>query len=425
MPKHTLLLALSITFASAWAAQAQPVAMQRVYVVSTAVDPELEAIAGRVGAAARAALRRVDGADWQRADQRFLGYDDNTLEKLRIARVKLEEGRTAYLDLRLDEATTLLVEAVENFDQAMSALEDPADLGTALLFLGAAQTYNNDRRGAARTFTRLHVQMPHLVPDPNLFPPDVIDRYNQAAVRARDGQVTVESDPPGSMAYVDFIPRGLTPVTIGDLPRGEHTIRVVSPGSTPYIENAETGGRRGAASVNAFLLPVDGNEGLDEAVNGIAGHEMRTADGPIGEVGRILDLDKIGVIRVSYGDSQETVKLELVVFDVHNRRRVLRGEVQAPRALGELEEVVARAVQQSIENVLSPQAVDEQHPTFVDLTPTVPETPVERDPLYKKWWLWAAIGAVVVVGAVVTIAVVAGRSDPIGQDSNGQVVFRF
>lgn len=405
---------------------ATPVAMQRIYMVSTAVDPELEALSGRVGAAARAALRRVPSADWQRADQRYLGYDDNTLEKLRVAREKLELGRTAYLDLRLDEATVLLRDAVENFDQAMSALEDPTDLGQALLFLGAVQVYNNDRRGAQRTFERLHIQMPHIQPDPNVFAPDVVERYEQSRIRANDAQITVESDPPGAVAYVDFIPRGLSPVTVGDLPRGEHTIRVVAPGSTPYIENAESGGRRGPATVSAFLLPVEGNEGLAAAVAGIAGSELRSADGAVGEVARILDLDKIGVIRVAYGESQETIRLELVIFDAHSGRRVLRGEVVAPRALGELEDVVTRAVQQAVENALNPQVgQDGETPIAIDLTPEVPDEPEPRDPLYKKWWLWAAVGGVVVVGAVIGIAVAASGGSDVGQDTGGQVVFQF
>lgn len=416
----------AVEIASETPTAAPPVQMQRIYIVSTAVDPELEAISGRVGAAARAALRRVPSADWQTADQRYLGYDDNTLEKLRVARERLEMGRTAYLDLRLDEATVLLREAVENFDLAMSALEDPTDLGQALLFLGAVQVYNGDRRGAQRTFERLHVQMPHIQPDPNVFAPDVVQRYAQARVRGNDAQVTVESDPPGAVTYVDFIPRGLSPVTVGDLPRGEHTIRVVAPGSTPYIENATSGGRRGPATVSAFLLPVEGNEGLSGAVAGIVGSELRAADGSIAEVARILDLDKIGVIRVAYGDSEDTIRLELVIFDASSGRRVLRGEVIAPRALGELEDVVTRAVQQAVENALNPRVgEDDESALTVDLTPEVPDEEPVRDPVYKKWWLWAAVGGVLVAGAVVGVAVAAGGGSNVGQDTGGQVVFQF
>ncbi|MEM9068433.1 MAG: PEGA domain-containing protein [Myxococcota bacterium] len=407
--------------------QAQDVARERIYVVAAALDPELEDEAARAAAAARAALRSVDGADWQAADQRFLGYDDNTLARLVEARENLSEGRAAYVDLRLDEAVTLLEAAVDNFNQAMSALEDPSDLGNALLYLGAAQAFNGDDRGAQATFRRLHIQMSHIRPDPNEFPPDVVSRWEAAAPRRSDGVVSVESDPPGAVAYVDFIPRGLTPLTVDGLARGEHTVRVTAPGATPYIENVEITRRQREGSVAAFLLAHDEMEGLPEAVRGITGHELQVGDGAIAEVAQFLELDKIGVIRVSYGDSQDTVKLELVMFDVSSQRRVLRGEVQAPRAFGELEAVVQRSIAQGVENVLNPQVGedDERIPAETVITGDNPESGEREDPLYKKWWLWAAVGGAVVLGAVIAIAVTQSGGNNLGRDQGGQVVFEF
>jgi len=419
----------AIAPARAWAQEGAndgPVAMQRVYVVAAALDPELEDEAARAAAAARAALRGVPGADWEAADQRFLGYDDNTMARLREARVQLEEGRSAYIDLRLDEAVQLLSSAVDGFNQALSALEDPSDLGNALLYLGAAQAFNGDNRGATETFRRLRVQMPHIVPDPNEFPPAVVARWEAAEPRRTDGQITIESDPSGAIAYVDFIPRGLTPVTVDGLARGEHSVRVTSPGSTPYIENTTLTRRRRQQTVNAFLMAHEEMEGLPEAVAGIAGHSLQVGDGAIAEVARLLELDKIGVIRVSYGDSQDTVKLELVMFDVASQRRLLRGEVQAPRAFGELEAVVQRSITQGVENVLRPRVGEDTEGLQTETVITGPEPADEDDDaLTKKWWFWTAIGGVVVVGAVVAIVATQVGGDDLGQDPGGQVVFEF
>lgn len=406
-----------------------PVAMQRIYVVAAAIDPELEAVAARAGAAARAAMRRVPGADWQAADQRYLGYDDNTLMRLREAREALAAGRAAYLELRLDEATQLLQSAVENFNQALSALEDPSDLGDALLYLGASQSFNGDTRAARETFERLHAQMPHIQPDPEIFPPDVVSRYEEAAPRRTDGVITVESDPPGAVAYIDFIPRGLTPVTVDGLARGEHSVRTASPGSTPYIENAQITRRQTEHQITAFLMAIDGAEGLADAVGGITGHELQEGDGPIATVAQVLELDKIGVIRVSYGDSRDTVKLELVMFDAASGRRLLRGEVMAPRALGELEEVVGRSIEAAIENVLRPtQGNDDENiigqEIVVDPVGTTNDDD-DEDSIVGKWWFWTAIGGAVVLGAVIAIAVVASGGEDLGQDRGGQVVFEF
>ncbi len=35
----------------------------------------------------------------------------------------------------------------------------------------------------------------------------------------------------------------------------------------------------------------------------------------------------------------------------------------------------------------------------------------ERTPVYKKWWLWTIVGAVVVAAVVVPVAVIEGSSD--------------
>jgi tetratricopeptide (TPR) repeat protein len=39
------------------------------------------------------------------------------------------------------------------------------------------------------------------------------------------------------------------------------------------------------------------------------------------------------------------------------------------------------------------------------LVTATPAAPAERQPLYKKWWLWTAVGGAVVIGGVVAIAV--------------------
>jgi tetratricopeptide (TPR) repeat protein len=46
-------------------------------------------------------------------------------------------------------------------------------------------------------------------------------------------------------------------------------------------------------------------------------------------------------------------------------------------------------------------------------TLTVQPAP-HRKPLYKQWWLWTTVGAVVIVGVAVTVGVVAGSGSPNG-----------
>lgn len=421
-----LLTTLAARPAAAQEAEGETLQRQRIYIVSHALEPELEAVAARAGSAARAALREVEAADWSAADQRFLGYDNAALQHITEARRLLEEGSQAYLDLQLDNATELLGQAIEEFDASQSALEDESGLGQALLYLGASYVFNGQTRTGRRVFERLHRQMPHIKPDPNEFPPEVVEQYERSAPRSNDGAIHIMSDPSGAIAYVDFVPRGQTPITVTGLPPGEHTVRLTRPGATPYIEQVDLG--RGQSEVQAFLMDAQGNEGMAEMVAGITGHELEEGDGPIRQVGELLELDKIGVIRVSYGDSRDQVKLEMVIFDVASGRRVLRGEVQAPRALGELEPVVQRAVKQGVENVLRPQ-VGSDDETIIGGGEVIGGggggDDDEGKPIWKEWWLWTAVGAAVVIGVVVTAVVVAGGDSDLGQNPNGQVVIEF
>ena len=403
-------------------AQAQS---KRIYVIADALDPELENVAARAGSSARGALRAIEDAEWQDADRRFLGYDESTAGRLHEARDLLEQGRAAYLDLQLDRAIELLGQSLDLFDSSLAAVEDPTELGQVLLYLGASQEFNGNSRAARRTFERMQLQMPHVRPDPDEFPPQVVDRYNEAAPAPGSGSVSVASDPPGATAYVDFIPRGTTPITVAELARGQHLIRVAQPGATPYLEPVEI---RRSAQVNAFLMEAEGNEGMAAAIASITGQQLESATGPLQEVGNLLNLDLIGMIRVSFGDTPQTVKLVFAIFEVASGRRIFRGELQAPRAPGELELSVRSAVTAAVETVLDPAqaAVDtEDSNRDPDVDADVDDDDDDGESIIGKWWFWTAIGGAVLLGAVIAIAVVASGGDELGSQNGTQVVLEF
>ncbi len=403
---------------------------QTAYVVAVSTSDELEPVAARVGAAARASLRRIDGVRWQQPDQAYLGYTDFMMQRLSRGRERLEAGRQAYLNLELDQAVELLGGAIDDFDVAAPALEDPQDLGDALLFLGASQTFAGQSRAARRTFERLHVQMPHIQPDPNLFNPDVLQRYEQAAPRGgASAGLTIESEPPGAVAYVDFVPRGRTPVTIDGLMQGVHNVRVTRPGATPFVQQVEL--RRGASEqVNAFLEDVEATSGLSDAVQALATADVEEMQGgPIAEIAMLLELDTIGLIRVSPGGGGASVQLELFVYDVSTGRRVLRMHGPAPTAPGELESSVQRLVASGLEAAFRPQgqASDtETIPAFqTDVTPP-DDGPVDGEPaFYEQWWFWAGAGAAVALGVILTLVLTSGGGDDLGSDPGGQVILEF
>lgn len=404
----------------------------RAYVVAVPATPELEPVAARVGAAARASLRSLSGVEWAGADRHFLGYSDYTYQHLAAAREKLESGRQHYLNLELPEAIAGLRSAVEDFDASGAALEDPADLGEALLFLGASLVFEGQNREARRVFGRLHVQMPYLEPDANLFNPEILEEYERSAPRDANNpqsSITVESEPSGAIVYVDYVARGRTPMTVEGLAAGHHVVRVTRPGATPFVQDVTTR-RRGNEPVNAFLEDNDGTPGLADAAHGLREHDLESMeDGDaLHQIAQALEVDHIGVIQVS-GDGDDQVDLRFVMFDVATGEHspALVGPVAT--AFGSLEGGVQQLVSQGLAVGLSEAAAatdEERIPAQGEPTP-IRGTADPAPPFYETWWFWTIVGVVVVGG--VTAGIIAGVSasggEDLGQDPGGQIILTF
>ena len=412
--------------------EVDPVPPQTVYLLAVPTTPDLESVAARVGAASRAALRRVPGARWEQPDKAFLGYTDFMLERLRRGRERLTEGRQAYLNLELERAIELLAGAIEDFDVAAAAMEDPQDLGEALLYLGASQTFAGQARATRRTFQRLHQQMPHIQPDPNIFNPDVVRRYEAAAPRdaaSPSASVQIESEPQGAIAYVDFVPRGRTPLTVDALMGGIHTVRVTRPGATPFVQQVDLGARE-AGEVNAFLEDNEATAGLAEQVQALAVEttEQMESGTAIADIAAVLAVDKIGIIRVSPSGGEDAVELELLMYDVENGRRVLRAHGPAPTQLGALEAAVQELVASGLDVALRHREARETGddgeviPAFRERTNEEEDTGDES--ILGEWWFWGGIGAAVVLGVVLTLVLTSGGDD-VGQNTGGQIILQF
>lgn len=405
----------------------------RVYVVAVPTTDGLDALAQRAGASARAALREIEGVDWQHADQLFLGYDDSALARIESARTRLAEGRQAYLNYELDQAAALLDAAIADFDAAAGALEDPQELADALVFLGSSLALNGRPRDAIRVFSRLHVQLPHVSPDPAVFPPEVIARFE--AARPRDASdasasIVIESDPPGAIAYVDYVARGVTPLTVTGLRGGDHVVRVSRAGATPFYQTLTVRAHR-SAETSAFLVDDPRAVGLNESLFAARDADVSALgdSGPLRDIANVLELDRIALIRASASENPDRVALELVVFDVATGRRLARGAGEAPTAVGELEPAVTRLVAGSLEAAARVRATDEAPP------PVDEELPIHRDPVpppstgtnvVEEWWFWTIIGVVAVgAGVGIGVGVASTSGGGLGQDPDGHVILEF
>lgn len=397
-----------------------PVPIRSTYVVATTIDPALDAVSERIGAAARTGLRRVEAADWRSADRLFLGYDDVTAEVVQICREAFARGKAAWDAGDQEGALSGFAEAAQGFDEAAAALEDPIELADALIYYGAALVVNGQARDAQPVFARLHAAFPTIFPDPDVFPAEVLDAWSNAAPRRpRYGSIDVSSDPPGAEIYVDQQARGRTPLSVDDLPRGTHMVRLMLPGFTAYSERVEL--RRRPSTVETMMLPSEGGEELNSSFGALAGAEMANGEGSIADFGAALGVELIGVMRVGYADDGESVAVELGIFDVGSGRRVLHAEAQVTRDVGPLERGIAQFTEQAFSAALRPRVRDTAAERPPEFTQPDPEED-EEGGIVTKWWFWTAVGvgALAIAGGVTAGVLLSG-----GEDPHGQVVFDF
>ncbi len=410
-------------------------AQQRAYVVAVPMSDSVGPAAGRATAGARLALGAIEGIEWRSADQIYVGYDDSAVESLDRARERFAAGKTAFQEVDLPVAIEQLSGAVADFDAAAAALDDPTEVGIALLYLGAAYDVAGRSRDAARYFARVHVQLPGLEPDADEFNPDVVAHFQAAAPRDRSesGSIRVESDPAGGLAVVDFTSRGPTPTDVGSLRNGTHIVRVTRPGSTPYVQPVEVR-RGGTASVNAMLVESEAATGLADAVGALPQADIAEMgrDTPLTETARLLGLNKLGVLRVSDAGGGQ-IGLELLVYDVGTGRRLLRAQGTTPSGPGAVERAARALVGQGMARALHvppPPGTGGAHIGGAGFIPEVGGGGGQHDTggggsVAGKWWFWTAIGGVVVLGVIIGVVVASSGGNDLGADPSGQVVLEF
>ncbi len=390
-------------------AQPSPAPLRKIYVLAVPAGPGDALASARLGGVAREVLRGVSLADWREADRRFLGYGEGALDALDQARERMGQGRQLYMNLELEQAIEALSEAVRNFDLAAEVLEDATPLRDALALLGASYSFQGMGREARRVFRRLHVQFPGYEPDPNVYPPNVVSAFRKAAPRgrsARVGTLRIETDPPGAMVYLDYVPMGPSPVELGNVLPGTHVVRLLRPGARQVVQEVELRPGR-SKTVSTILADEEGAQGLADAVSALTEEDFSGFEAPdsLTEIIGILGVDQIGVLHVASEEGEGSAQVAFLIFG-GNGRRLLRSEASVPLEGAEAASALRSLIEQGFARThVVRQARDEER-VFATRPPPAPTGSV-----FGKWWFWAAVGGAVVAGGVTAAVLLAGPSE--------------
>jgi hypothetical protein len=155
--------------------------------------------------------------------------------------------------------------------------------------------------------------------------------------------------------------------------------------------------------------------------------ERPDRDGPTVQIGELLGVGRLGVIRVSPHEEEGRATVELLLFDTTNRRRILRMHGPVEIAQGSLEASIRELITRGFEAAIQPEQQTDGEDILAQTREPIPvdEAPSRSGGILKQWWFWTAVGGVVVVGVTVGV-LVGGDSGPgLGADPTGTVVFDF
>lgn len=172
-----------------------------------------------------------------------------------------KQATTLTQKKRWNDAVKAWTKAITLYDKAIAWLDDPsryaaALAGRAYAYFGAG--YDDNGEG---DLGRAFAIDPELVIDEKLAPKNAVTVANRVRARVKPAglQLKVTANAPRAVVFVNGKNRGAAPLTIGDLPLGDHLVRVLAEGHDPFGQVATLIDT--SVEVNATLTPRPGAPG--------------------------------------------------------------------------------------------------------------------------------------------------------------------
>ncbi len=401
-----------------------------------------------------AAQVRVTARSWLRADSKLrlvptnLALKDRSTvnEKREAAKIDkhMEDAMRAYEDGAYDQA-------VERFNEAVLAcqplLEFPIyrdRIVKAYGYMGTSAVLAKKKREADEAF-RSMVLFDAKAEPPKLDDSNVQKAFEAARDKAQNTEMGVlkiaDSKPQGLEVYLDGEYKGLTPLEIGDVPVGEHTVKVSKDGYKDYRSKSTI--YKGIAKE----LPVDLQQVakyypfISEVKAMQKNFEHAEMFTNVARLSKVVRSYRLLIMRAGLDEGDLYIKA--YYYDM----RAKKGAPDTDEYGNEIPDKGRHRALQKRHNLRQTGLVSAVHEhldrLFSDSTRWTPNyvAPVQEEeiteleddetPLYAAWWLWTIVGVVVVGGA--TAGALCGAGVICGSDGGGggqqntgnEVVIRF
>ncbi|MBI5528015.1 MAG: PEGA domain-containing protein [Deltaproteobacteria bacterium] len=349
---------------------------------------------------------RLNPAEMSTRDLESLRYD--FARQAQEAMNGLAVGTAAYNDLNLDQAIILFRKAADGLAESHASARHNKDYVKALFYLGAALFSSEKKEEAREVFAQAVAYDDRLEPDQTIFPPPVIDAFNDARTRIMGelrGAVRFAAAPAGARVYVNGRYAGTTPLRVGNLPPVEAIVRLEKTGYMPVVKRVKVTpsgeeefsvGLTELADAQAVLKPLYSlsPDALSEKL-GRRGAELADATGA-----PLLLFVFVGAAEGGRLDAMLYNGGTLVRYATEKSPGAEPGPKDSPAVTALMAKVLAGS--------------------FV---PSEGERPVIARPFYKTWWFWTAVGGA--VAATTGVLLIALWPEERPAPEGGQLVITF
>jgi hypothetical protein len=195
-------------------------------------------------------LRRLLGGTGRAASsaEETVSFDDAARE-LEGVEARLKDARNAFDEMDQKACIQAVQDALDKYDRGPAWHVASPAMANGLLLMAQAQEKSGQAKKSRALYSAVVSRWPDHDPDPNVFPPNVIEAVRRARADLDGGgsaNLELVSNPPGARVFVDGTERGRTPMAWRG-GKGKHWLRVegedggirtitVNVGETPKLD---------------------------------------------------------------------------------------------------------------------------------------------------------------------------------------------
>ncbi len=343
----------------------------------------------------------------------------------------IDQGRKSYDSLELDKAVSYLKQAEELIFSNPSSSFKVKTFTQALTYLGASYVFLGKKKEGMRVFKRLLIINPKAKLDPMLFPPSLSSTFAKVLENLKNkhkAEVLLKSDPQQAEIWIDGQEKGRTPKKLSILP-GRHVIRLIHSGYKPTGRSVEI--RAGARKeINVSLDMLMGTAWLSALLQRLE-IALGAASYPdeVDQLLRKVSADRF--VFVDLSSQADGIRVRGYHWDGVSGRRLRSMESvldpSSPEFSSKIDSMFAAISMDPSAAMVGKQDAeglsygDSGESGYGEQDETYDETDEGHADILHAWWLWTAVG-VVVVGAGLTAGLLLINPE---EANSAQVVFRF